>query len=38
MNSKWSLGALYVPVFLLLVSAALDQFRPLSLEEEQDQV
>lgn len=38
MNSKWSVGALFVPVFLLLVSVAIDQFRPLSLEEEQDQV
>jgi len=37
MNSKWSTSALYVPVFILIVSIALDQVQPLSIEEEQDQ-
>ncbi|HVO63886.1 MAG TPA: YoaK family protein [Terriglobales bacterium] len=38
MNSRWSLRAMYIPVAILLLSIVVDQFRPLSVEEEQDQV
>jgi uncharacterized membrane protein YoaK (UPF0700 family) len=37
MNSKWSVAALYVPVFILFLSAGIDQIQPLSLEEELEQ-
>ncbi|MGC2477101.1 MAG: YoaK family protein [Candidatus Sulfotelmatobacter sp.] len=36
-NSKWRLTSLYLPVFILLVSIAVDQLHPLSIEEEKDQ-
>ncbi len=36
-NSRWRLAALYLPVSILLLSIAADQFQPLSIEEEQDQ-
>lgn len=36
-NSRWRLSALYLPVFILLVSIAVDQVQPLSIEEEKDQ-
>ncbi len=36
-NSRWRLTALYVPVLILLVSIAVDQLQPLSIEEESDQ-
>ncbi len=38
MNSRWRLEAMYVPVAILFLSIAVDQFRPLSLEEEREQV
>lgn len=37
MNARWNAGALYVPALILLVSVGVDQFWPLSVEEEQDQ-
>ena len=37
MSLRWSTRSLYVPVALLAISAAIDQLRPLSLEEEKDQ-
>ena len=37
MNSRWSLHSMYIPATILLVSVVVDQFRPLSVEEEQDQ-
>ena len=37
MNSRWSVAALYLPVFILIVSAGIDQMQPLSLEEESEQ-
>jgi len=36
-NSKWRLTSLYLPVLILLVSIAVDQLHPLSIEEEKDQ-
>jgi uncharacterized membrane protein YoaK (UPF0700 family) len=36
LNSRWSVRTLYVAVFLLLVAVMVDQFRPLSLEEEHE--
>lgn len=38
MDSKWSVAALYIPVFILLLSAGIYQIQPLSLEEELEQV
>lgn len=38
MNSRWSLKTMYIPVGILLLSAMVDQFRPLSVEEEQEQL
>jgi uncharacterized membrane protein YoaK (UPF0700 family) len=38
MDLRWSTRSLYVPVFLMAVGAAIDQFKPLSIEEEKDQV
>jgi uncharacterized membrane protein YoaK (UPF0700 family) len=38
MNARWNTHALYVPVGALAISAVLDQVRPLSLEEEKDQL
>ena len=37
MDVRWKVAALYLPVVLLIVSIAVDQVRPLSLEEENDQ-
>jgi uncharacterized membrane protein YoaK (UPF0700 family) len=37
MNSRWSIRALYSAVLLLFLAAGVDQFRPLSLEEEKEQ-
>jgi uncharacterized membrane protein YoaK (UPF0700 family) len=37
MNSRWSTRCLYVPVLLLVMAAGVDQFHPLSIEEERDQ-
>ena len=37
MNSRWTIRAMYLPVLLMAVAAAIDQFLPLSLEEEQEQ-
>ena len=33
---RWKLQALYVPISLLLIAIAIDQAKPLSVEEEQD--
>jgi len=38
MNSRWSVAALYVPVFILVFSAGIDHIQPLSVEEESEQV
>jgi hypothetical protein len=38
MALHWSMRSLYVPVALLLIAAGIDQVRPLSLEEEKDQL
>jgi uncharacterized membrane protein YoaK (UPF0700 family) len=38
MDSRWKIAALYLTVFILLASIVVDQVRPLSLEEEQDQI
>lgn len=38
MHSRWKLETLYIPVVIVALSAMVDQFRPLSVEEEQDQV
>lgn len=38
MNSQWKIASLYVPVLILVVSAATDQVQPLSIEEEKEQV
>jgi uncharacterized membrane protein YoaK (UPF0700 family) len=38
MAFHWSMRSLYVPVALLLIAAGIDQVRPLSLEEEKDQL
>jgi uncharacterized membrane protein YoaK (UPF0700 family) len=37
MESRWKVQALYVPILLLLIGIAVDRWRPLSLEEGQDQ-
>ena len=37
MQSQWNVGALYLPVAILIFSAAVDQLQPLSIEEEIDQ-
>jgi uncharacterized membrane protein YoaK (UPF0700 family) len=37
MNARWSLQGMYIPVAILFLSIIVDQFRPLSIEEEQDQ-
>lgn len=37
MDSRWKTAALYLPVVILLASIAIDQARPLSVEEERDQ-
>jgi len=37
-NSHWNVGALYMPGVALLSAAVVDQFRPLSIEEEREQV
>ena len=37
MNSRWSLQAMYIAVAILFLCIIVDQFRPLSVEEEQDQ-
>lgn len=37
MSLEWSVRSLYLPVVLLAGAAAVDQLRPLSLEEEKDQ-
>jgi uncharacterized membrane protein YoaK (UPF0700 family) len=37
MNSRWRLAALYVPVAILVASIAIDQSKPLSIEEEIDE-
>ncbi|HEV2399683.1 MAG TPA: YoaK family protein [Candidatus Sulfotelmatobacter sp.] len=37
MDARWKTAALYVPVLILLVSIAVDQVQPLSIEEENDQ-
>lgn len=37
MNSILSISALYLPVLILVICAAIDQVQPLSLEEEKDQ-
>ncbi len=37
MDSRWSLQTMYIPVTIFFLSALLDQFRPLSVEEEQEQ-
>jgi uncharacterized membrane protein YoaK (UPF0700 family) len=37
MHARWSVSALYLPVFILLISAAIDQLQPLSIEEEREQ-
>lgn len=36
-NSHWSIQSMYIPAAILFLSAAVDQFRPLSVEEEQEQ-
>jgi uncharacterized membrane protein YoaK (UPF0700 family) len=33
MNARWNIDALYLPVFILLISTASDQARPLSIGE-----
>lgn len=38
LSLQWSIRSLYLPAGLLGVAAAVDQVRPLSLEEEEDQV
>jgi uncharacterized membrane protein YoaK (UPF0700 family) len=38
MSSRWSTHSLYLPFALVILAAGVDQFRPLSLEEEKDQV
>lgn len=38
MSLHWNTRSLYVPVAFLLLAAGIDQVRPLSLEEERDQV
>jgi uncharacterized membrane protein YoaK (UPF0700 family) len=38
MNSHWSLRTMYIPAAILFLAVAVDQFRPLSIEEEQEQV
>lgn len=37
LHSRWQAGALYVPVLILVLSAAVDQVQPLSIEEEREQ-
>ncbi len=37
MDFRWKVAALYLPVAILIASIALDQVRPLSLEEEKEQ-
>ncbi len=37
MNSHWNTRTLYLPVILMLTSAVVDQFHPLSVEEEKEQ-
>lgn len=37
MHARWNIAALYLPVVILLISAATDQTRPLSIEEENEQ-
>lgn len=37
MHSHWSVGALYLPVVILLIAAGIDQVQPLSIEEEREQ-
>jgi len=37
MDFRWKVAALYLPVVILIASIAVDQVRPLSLEEERDQ-
>lgn len=37
MDAQWRMAALYLPVLILLISAATDQARPLSIEEEKEQ-
>jgi uncharacterized membrane protein YoaK (UPF0700 family) len=36
--SRWSVQVMYLPTFLLGIAIIVDQFRPLSLQEEQDQL
>jgi len=38
MNSRWSVETLYVPLGILLISIAVDQVQPLSIEEEIEQL
>ena len=38
MDSRWKTAALYLPVCILVGSIVVDQMRPLSLEEETDQI
>jgi uncharacterized membrane protein YoaK (UPF0700 family) len=35
--SHWSVWALYIPVAILIISAGIDQWRPLAIEEEKEQ-
>jgi uncharacterized membrane protein YoaK (UPF0700 family) len=35
--SHWSVSVLYIPVAILVVSAGIDQWRPLAIEEEKEQ-
>ncbi len=37
MASRWSARALYLPVLILVGAVVVDQFRPLSIEEEKEQ-
>lgn len=37
MDARWRTAALYLPVSILLISIAVDQAHPLSIEEEKDQ-
>lgn len=38
MNSRWNTKSLYVPLGILLISVAVDQVHPLSIEEEIEQI
>ncbi len=37
LESRWRLNALYVPLALLVIAIGIDQWRPLSVEQERDQ-